>query len=458
MRLLDLFKMARENLFRRKTRTALTILSIVIGTVSIVLMIALGIGIQENVQQQFDSFGSLNVLQVGKGQTAAKTSRFFENETVQGLTDVDIQLLESIEGVEVVAPTIQTSARLLTPNYESYVTLVGFEPYLMEQFGFKVKAGRLLQDDLRFEAVFGDKALEGFRKIASDNPNAAIQRPEEEEEAYDPMQITFGPPPTKEYPFEPLEERLKLTFEMPTGENAANDLSGKLHSISGAGVLTEGDMMKDYNVYVSLKLLDNMLESYNESRGYNYTTSYSQIMVKVEDMKQINAVQTEIENNGYSVFSLMSILDTITKTLDILQIALGAIGGISLLVAGIGITNTMVMAITERKKEIGVMKVIGATIVDIKRLFLLEAALIGMLGGFFGIALCVGISKLISSPGFGRAMSGGDGGEGLSFTFSIPFWLIASGLVFTTMIGLISGYLPALKAMKSSALEAIRND
>ncbi len=455
MRLWDLFKMARENLFRRKMRTGLTILSIVIGTVSIILMIALGIGIQDNVKQQFDDFGSLNVLQVSKGREEAKTSRFFENNAVEGLTDTDLQLLGSIEGVEAVAPTISTYANLLTPSYQANVTLVGFEPYLMETFGFKVKAGRLLQDDLHFEAIFGDKALESFRKIASDNPNAEIQRPEETEEPEDNIQISFGPPAKKEYPFEPLEERLKLSFDMQPATMAGS--SGKVHTISGAGVLSEGDMMKDYNVYVSLKLLDKMLQSYNESKGVSYKTSYSEIMVKVSDMNQINAVKTQIENEGYSVFSLMSILDTITQTLGILQIALGAIGGISLLVAAIGITNTMVMAITERKKEIGVMKVIGATIVDIKRLFLLEAALIGLLGGFFGIGFCIGISKLISSPAFGNAMSGGSEG-GLSFQFSIPTWLIVSGLVFTTLIGLISGYLPALKAMKSSALEAIRSD
>lgn len=456
MRLWDLFKMARENLFRRKTRTFLTILSIVIGTVSIVLMIALGIGIQDNVKNEFNSFGSLNVLQVSKGQAETKTSRFSEKKSNSGLTDSDLQLLGSLEGVEAVAPTIQSSAKLLTPNYESYVNLIGFEPYLMEQFGFKVKEGRLLQDDVHFEALFGDKALEGFRKIESDNPNAAIQRPDEEEEVVDQMQMTFGPPAAKEYPFEPLEERLTLSFDVQNEADTENGSSGKIHSISGIGVIAEGDQMKDYNVYVSLKLLDKMLQSYYEAKGINYETSYSQIMVKVADMNQINTVQAQIEENGYSVFSLMSILDSINQTLGILQIALGAIGGISLLVAGIGITNTMVMAITERKKEIGVMKVIGATIIDIKRLFLLEAGLIGLIGGFFGIGLCIGISKLISSPAFASIMSGGDGGS--SFSFTIPTWLILSGLVFTTLIGLISGYLPALKAMKSSALEAIRND
>ncbi|MBC7960623.1 MAG: ABC transporter permease, partial [Vallitaleaceae bacterium] len=446
-----LFKMARENLFRRKLRTGLTILSIVIGTVSIVLMIALGIGIQDNVKKEFSNFGTLNVLEVSKGKAAVKTDRFNENKDSTGLTDSDVQFLSDIKGVEAVAPTISTTVKLTTSNHESYVNMIGFDPSLMGQFGFKVKLGSLLQDNDSFEAVFGDKAVENFKKKVSDNPNAAVQRPDTDEVVEeDQFQMTFGPPPDKAYPFEPLEERYKLSFDLQSLE------SDRLFSLDGVGVLKEGDSMKDYNVYVPLNLLQKLLKSYNEAKGIEYSSDYSQISVKVTDMNEVNTVKTYIESMGYSVFSLMSILESINKTLGVLQIALGAIGGISLFVAGIGITNTMVMAITERKKEIGIMKVIGATVKDIKRLFLLEASMIGLLGGIFGIALCIAISNLISSPIFSQAMSGGNTGS--SFAFSIPVWLIISGLIFTTAIGLISGYLPALKAMKSSALEAIRND
>jgi ABC-type antimicrobial peptide transport system permease subunit len=177
-------------------------------------------------------------------------------------------------------------------------------------------------------------------------------------------------------------------------------------------------------------------------------------MVRVKELDRVEAVKKEIEDCGFSVFSLSSILDSVTKTINTIKLALGAIGGISLFVAAIGITNTMVMAITERKKEIGIMKVIGATIYDIKRLFLLEAAFIGLLGGLIGIAICVSITRLANSYYFSKTAEQGSNG----FSLSIPAYLILGGLVFTTLIGVASGYLPARKAMRCSALEAIRNE
>lgn len=471
MRFKDLFKMARENLFRRKLRTSLTILSIVIGTVSIVLMIALGIGIQSSVEEQFTSFGSVNVLEVSKTQTETKTSRFQEETKNSGLSDSDLEYLGSLDGVDGVAPTISTRVKLVSSQYETYVNAVGYDPALMSLMGFKVQQGSLLSDNYHYDILFGDKALEGFAKTESDNPNAAIQRPDEESDSSSSgggRNGRFGGNPfneavEKEYPVNPLTERFKMNLNI--SEDTSEGVR-KLYSFNGVGILEAGDSAKDYNVYVPIKVLDKLLKEYTESRyTFNadgtkemmtYTTSYSTIMVKVNDLDRVTEIQAIIEAKGYSVFSLMSILDTINQTLGVLQIALGAIGGISLFVAAIGITNTMVMAITERKKEIGIMKVIGATFKDIKRLFLLESALIGLLGGIIGIALCVGLSKLISSPMFSRVMSGGD--SGTSFAFTIPQWLILAGLVFTTLIGVLSGYLPALKAMRSSALEAIRNE
>lgn len=464
MRFKDLFKMARENLFRRKLRTSLTILSIVIGTVSIVLMIALGIGIQDNVKEQFNSFGSVNVLEVSKKQNEVKTSRYQEVSNISGLSDSDVVYLQSLDGVDGVAPTISTTVKLLTNQYETYVNVIGYDPALMELMGFKVKEGSLLRDNNHNDILFGDKALEGFKKTQSDNPNAAIQRPDEPEVQVSQNDRMFGNgEPTKVYPVNPLKERFKMNL------NVSEDNSEgvrKLYAFNGVGIIEPGDSAKDYNVYVPMKVLDKLLKEYTESKvkvnadgtkeNLSYTTSYTTIMVKVDNLDKVTDLQKIIEDKGYSVFSLMSILDTINKTLGVLQIALGAIGGISLFVAAIGITNTMVMAITERKKEIGIMKVIGATFKDIKRLFLVESALIGLVGGVIGIVLCIGLSNLISSPAFSKVMSGGEGGS--SFAFAIPSWLILSGLVFTTLIGIASGYLPAVKAMRSSALEAIRND
>ena len=132
-----------------------------------------------------------------------------------------------------------------------------------------------------------------------------------------------------------------------------------------------------------------------------------------------------------------------------------------MLVAAIGIANTMVMSIYERTKEIGVMKVIGASLKDIKRLFLFESALIGVTGGVFGVGLSYLISFLMNTFGaefiqLGMMMGPGGGGE--ARISIIPIWLALAALAFSAFIGVVSGYFPARRAMNLSALEAIRSE
>lgn len=146
-------------------------------------------------------------------------------------------------------------------------------------------------------------------------------------------------------------------------------------------------------------------------------------------------------------------LDSMKQDMLVTQAIFGGIGAVSLLVAAIGISNTMVMSIQERTKEIGIMKVIGASIKDIRSLFLLEAAAIGLLGGIVGLILSYGASFLLNN-----LLGGLMGGMGMGETkiSIIPAYLAIAALVFTSLIGVISGYFPARKAMKISALDAMR--
>ena len=137
-----------------------------------------------------------------------------------------------------------------------------------------------------------------------------------------------------------------------------------------------------------------------------------------------------------------------------MQAILGGIGAVSLLVAAIGIANTMVMSIYERTKEIGIIKVLGADIADIRRLFLLEAGLLGLGGGIIGLLVSYGSSWLLNQIA-GSFMMNMGGGSKISI---IDPQLALGALIFATLIGLVSGYAPALRAMRLSALEAIRND
>lgn len=144
-----------------------------------------------------------------------------------------------------------------------------------------------------------------------------------------------------------------------------------------------------------------------------------------------------------------------------IQAVLGGIGAMSLLVAALGITNTMVMSIYERTREIGVMKVLGCLLTDIRKLFLWEAGIIGFTGGVVGLLLSILASFLLNRFGgdLGGLLGGGYAPDGTRLPISvIPVWLAVSSVGFATLVGLLSGFYPANRAMKLSALEAIRNE
>ena len=178
--------------------------------------------------------------------------------------------------------------------------------------------------------------------------------------------------------------------------------------------------------------------------------SYTQAQVKVDDIHAVDETAAMIRQMGFQADTNVEYLESAKGQLKIIQAVLGGIGAVSLLVAAIGIANTMMMSIYERTKEIGVIKVLGCSLRNIKEMFLMEAAFIGLLGGAIGSILSYIISTVIISSS--KAM--GIEGE-ISY---IPLWLIMAAVVFAVFVGMAAGYFPALRAMRLSPLAAIRND
>jgi len=182
----------------------------------------------------------------------------------------------------------------------------------------------------------------------------------------------------------------------------------------------------------------------------------------------VSDVEQSIKDLGYSTYSMQSMRDELNKQTRQIELMLGGLGAISLLVAAIGITNTMIMSISERTKEIGIMKALGCYVRDIRAMFLMEAGSIGLLGGILGLIFSFIISVIINLFSFGAFGGGGVtwelikqaliGGEGVVRTSVIKPELVIFALVFSVLVGLVSGYQPANKAVKISALEAIRNE
>ena len=178
---------------------------------------------------------------------------------------------------------------------------------------------------------------------------------------------------------------------------------------------------------------------------------YTYLYVNVDDMDHVVEVQKQIADMGYDVYSNAEWLESEQKTMGYVQAILGGIGAVSLLVAAIGIANTMMMSIYERTKEIGVMKVLGCDMRNIQTMFLMEAGFIGLIGGTIGLLISFILSFVINK----LASAANEYMKGISY---IPLGLVVLALGFAVLVGMLAGYFPSRRAMKLSPLAAIRNE
>ena len=181
--------------------------------------------------------------------------------------------------------------------------------------------------------------------------------------------------------------------------------------------------------------------------------TYELVWIKVKNVEDVQKIAKLIRNSGLSVYSLNDMLETVRTQSRQIQGMLGAIGAVAMLVSAICVANTMMMSIYERTKEIGVIKVLGCSLKNIKQMFLIEAAFIGLLGGIVGNMVSFAMSGAINMV---TAQSSALGVEGnISY---IPVWLVLISLGFAMLVGMVAGYFPALRAMRLSPLAAIRSE
>ncbi len=476
---IDLISMGLKNLFRRKLRTFLTSLGILIGTVSIVVMISLAFGMKKSTDDMMKQFGSVNVIDVRPSYNNKEARGKNNTSETPSLKEKDIEAISKVKGIQAISPTMRMNAKFVSGKYEAQVELVGIKPEVMEVFDFKLENGRLLEKGDKLNLVFG-----GEMPMMFQNPKAMNNYSGD-------MGMGKGEEPKPKV--DVMKDKIKLVFEVTdlqkntdteamveTNENVAENDPNKVVEViqpsssepnmktevfktKTAGILKKGDYTKGYSVYMpleelkELKLKIDKLNNVSKGTRKLKEAKYDSASVRVQDVKNVKKIQDDIKKLGYEASGMLDQAEETNKVTKIMELIFGGIGAISLLVAAIGITNTMVMAIYERRKEIGVMKVIGASINDIKKLFLFESAMIGLIGGFSGLIVSLIASKVINMIAGGFMQSAMMSQEKPKISI-IPLWLLLGAIGFTTLIGLISGYLPARKAMKLSALEAIRTD
>ena len=451
MNTFDLLRMIFDNLRRQKGRVVLTALGVVIGTASIVLLVSLASGMQENMMNQFAKSGMLTSINVypadpnmggpgikgggGMGMAEGRGGGGGGNNQQALLTAAVIKQISALPGVKVVMPrvSLESYALINVGKLENGTGVYGVATRDTSTLDIAIAQGTGIIG--KNEAIIGGWTAKNFY-----NPSAGPNG--------------YNNPQAPDL----LGKRVRFTITKytETGE-LRKTVDLKIVGIT-AEVLSEYDGMM-------IAYIDDV-EGWNEwVRGKRINRNregYPELLAKVNSIDSVLVVADQINSMGYRAQTPMSFIKQIQNTFTIMQIVFGSIGAISLLVAAIGIANTMTMAIMERTREIGLMKAIGATNRDILGIFLGEAASIGFIGGATGTLLGWGVGKTFNGTLSGALSSifpvPTAPGSGPVEIVSTPLWLVIFAITFATMIGLLSGLYPSIRAAMMEPVVALKHD
>lgn len=489
MRKTDVLRFAGGNFLRRKARSALTVLGVIIGTAAVVIMLSIGIGMNKGFEDQINSYGNIKEINVYEryGTINEETGEWEQNESRAPLDDITLADFRAINGVEAVSPRSQYWGLLIKDNKEkaSNMQIIGIDAGSMEDFGYEVLYGRLLNES--------DVGTNNF--VMSFNIPFYFYEMRGGEEVWWHDSVEG-----EELPFNPVGDyKYQFTWYWNYGTGAVDTTKPRIKLVDGkcVGILVQrkgGDYSQEVYMDVkSVQELQKTLQS-NQNKYYGWSDEetsygvdvvlsggvavskggisiggntatdsdrksiYDNITVLASDPKYVQDIEKKIQEMGYETNSSMEWLTQLQEQTKFLRSILGAIGVVAFFVAAISIANTMVMSIYERTREIGIMKVLGCKLSDIRGMFLIEAAIIGFTGGVLGVMFSYGASILVNT----LAKKGGMSMMGIDAATSnlsvIPFWLDIAALILATAVGVLAGLYPAIRATRLSALEAIKNE
>lgn len=417
MRTSDLLALALGNVGRARIRSTLTIMGVAIGTALVVLLIALASGAEENVKKSIFSIGDLRLVTVQPFQPGS-TGLTAVSRTITDDNVAKLHLIPHVDGVyrQFDAPL----GTLLEGGEDAAIRPQGIEPNAPVDRGDLLAGRHLALNERAVAVVPGNLA-----RLIAPSVDAAIGK-----------KVT-----------------LRLGGAVKIGQTRiAGSGTPREYVMTVVGVFDERNTSQ-----TSVRIaLDDAIVAAAENRGLapddmRRLTGYSGVSLEAEDSKYVGDVVSAVQELGYSAFSLKQVVDQIDQGFGVFRGILAGIGGVALLVAAIGIANTMIMAVLERTREIGIMKAVGAAPSDIRMLFLAEAGLVGIIGGALGLALGLGGGKVIEEVI--RQLNPRTNASGI-FVVDLTLALTALGLALG--MSLVAGFLPSRRAMRMSALSALR--
>lgn len=400
MTFIDLLLFSVANLKRNKMRTVLTIAGVVVGIAAIVFLVSLGFGLQMLVKQNIGSMKDLTQVKIEPDPKSADAK----------LDEATIRKFKKIKGVRWVSPSYYLSGQLLVNKQKIDLTIYAVDPKYLNEIDVKADVGKPPSSSNAQEIIVSRSALKVFDLAEAKN--------------------IVGKKAT-----------IKIFIKDKNG-NMSLKITDK-NQVQDVNVVGVSKGVKEAAAYIPINNLEKL-----------DIATYDQVLIKsTKPGEGVKDLKTQLVEMGFKVTITEDILSKVDRVFKAVQIVLGAFGMIALFVASIGIFNTMTISLLERTHEIGVMKAIGATNKDVRRMFLIEAAQIGFWGGLFGLA-CGWIAgqgvnylvDLLAKKFQGNAAD----------IFYIPWQFGLISILFALIVSLLAGIYPARRAGKLNPLEAIR--
>ena len=395
------FLMAWASLVANKLRSLLTMLGIIIGVAAVIALVSIGNGVKQDIEDSISSLGS-NLLVVLPGAPRTPGARPSQG-SMKSLKISDYEAIAKLEGVKAASPMTNGSYVVIYQNKNWTTSVAGVNSNFQDVNNWTMTSGRF----------FSDKNVQNRERVAVVGQTV--------------VKNLFGDE-------DPVGKEIRV-------KNIPFRVIGVLKSKGN------GTMGNDQDDTVLIPYTTSM----ERVEGIDYLRM---VYVVAKDDEGIDRLQADIENllrvrhnikdtnlDDFNIQNMKSIMETVAQTTGTFTLFLGAVAAISLVVGGIGIMNIMLVSVTERTREIGVRKALGATYSVIVTQFLIEAVVISLMGGFIGIAFGIGASKVIGMV------------SGMSTVVSVP--TIIMSFAFSMAIGLIFGIYPARKAAKLNPIDAL---
>ncbi len=467
MKLPDLTELALRNLRESLLRNSLTTIGISVGVASLVAMLSLGIGLQQLFSRRLAKSGLFDTVLV---TSRRDLRRMGGEEDRNGPPPGESRILDEAARFEIEhLPSVLEAypdIRFITElrfNDKPHLTMISALPESSKSNdAFEGMQGSYFSSDTAAEVILQKSFAE---ELLGKTPARGV----DETKVADLAQPLLGKELTMRY----AQRAASPSPSSPPSSDAANsadsDLAAAAYSvvsreqtlkIVGVADLDPESMRGPTRakVFLPLKLAESLhvmqpTDLREISRAASDQPVYSSVSVRVKNPAQVQLVEDAIKKMGFGTFSILDASRGLQQVFKVLYAFLGIFGSLALIVSSIGIVNTLVMAILERRREIGIMKAIGASDGDVKKLFFAEAGAMGILGGFVGVVLGWSIGQVIN---FGTNIYLKSQSFPPEHFWAVPWWLVALAIGFSFLVSLISGLYPAGRAARLDPVQALR--